>query len=334
MEDWLDMEEENPKRSRRRRRLRICALALLSAAMVCALLLAGNALLGNPLALPVSTPSPAPVSPTPYLVAPGTERDNSVPALEVYFIDVGQGDCMLLLSPNGKTMLVDAGEKGNFEKIDQLLRLLDIGKLDVVVSTHAHSDHAGSMADVIRAYPIGAFYLNAEGSDASFYQDMMEALSEKHITPTVLYATMISTIDWDKDVMVRVLSPYATAKYEDLNESSIVLNVSYGATSVLLAADTGALAERLMLKALPNVYFHASVLKLGHHGSYSSTTKKFLKAVKPLLAVATCGKDNAYGHPHEEIRDLLTERGVPLLTTAESGTIHLLLDGLGVMVVE
>ena len=177
MEDWLDMEEENPKRSRRRRRLRICALALLSAAMVCALLLAGNALLGNPLALPVSTPSPAPVSPTPYLVAPGTERDNSVPALEVYFIDVGQGDCMLLLSPNGKTMLVDAGEKGNFEKIDQLLRLLDIGKLDVVVSTHAHSDHAGSMADVIRAYPIGAFYLNAEGSDASFYQDIPRTLA-------------------------------------------------------------------------------------------------------------------------------------------------------------
>ena len=331
-------------RAKRRKRTATTALVLLFLLVLAALLLAGNAILGNPLALPVSTASITPSLPTPVLVyghahspsaAPSpSPAEAPTPALEVYFIDVGQGDCILLRSPNGKTMLVDAGEPGNFDTIDALLKALGTDSLDVVVSTHAHSDHAGSLPDVIRAYPVGAFYWNTAAGEDRYDPALVSALADKGIAPIPAYATMLSTIEWDKDVTVRILSPFETARYEDMNESSTVLHIQYGITSVLLAADTGALAERLMRKALPDAYLMASVLKLGHHGSYSSTTEAFLSAVDPLLAVATCGKDNAYGHPHEEIRALLAKNEIPLVTTAEYGTIHILLDGTAVRVVE
>lgn len=268
-----------------------------------------------------AAPSPAPTA------VPGGKT------LDVWFIDVGQGDSILLRSPNGKWMLVDAGPRDHFAAIDGLLTSLSVRTLDVVVATHAHEDHIGGMAAVADKYEIGKFYTSSDTAETNACIDMLAALKKAGVKPEIVYATAASTLPFDADVEVRLLSPF-DAKYDESNDRSVVLRIAYGATSVLLTGDAEAIAERLMLKALPNVLFDSDVLKLGHHGSYSSTTAKFLLAVSPSLAVASCAKDNVYGYPDEKIAELLDEHGVPLLTTAERGTIHIALDGASVKVVE
>ncbi len=268
-----------------------------------------------------ATPSPAPTA------VPGGKT------LDVWFIDVGQGDSILLRSPNGKWMLVDAGPRDSFAAIDGLLKSLSVRTLDIVVATHVHEDHIGGMAALAGKYKIGKFYTSSDTAETNAYADMLAALKKAGVKPEIVYATATSMLPFDADVEVRLLSPF-DAKYDESNDKSVVLRIAYGATSVLLAGDAEAIAERLMLKALPNVLFDSDVLKLGHHGSYSSTTEKFLLAVSPSFAVASCAKDNIYGYPDEKIVELLHKHGVPLLTTADSGTIHIALDGATVKVVE
>lgn len=253
-------------------------------------------------------------------------------AMDVWFLNVGQGDSILIRSPGGKTMLVDAGTEDSFYAIYHKMEELGLNRLDAIVCTHAHDDHIGGMPRVIENYEIGRAYFPL-GASAEKYGDVYAALEAENVAPEILTASMTSLIDFDPALEVRVLSPFDTV-YEDENEAGLVLRIGCGNTSVLLTADTGALAERLMLKTLPNELFDSDVLKLGHHGSYSSTSANFLKAVSPGLAIASCGKDNAYGHPDAEIRSLLEKNSIPLLTTADYGTIHVMLDGIGIRVVE
>lgn len=264
---------------------------------------------------------------------PSTSLVDAEKALSVYFLDVGQGDCTLIVTPGKRAMLVDAGPADQFGVLYNLLNRLHITRLDVVVATHGHDDHIGGMRRVIETYEIGSFYMPDYPVESATYQDMLSALSEKGLRPAIALATGDATIDWVDDVRVAILSPF-DAPYEDANESSVVLKIAYGNTSVLLAADAGALAERMMLKALPNAYLDADVLKVGHHGSYSSTSTRFFRAVSPGLGVASCGKDNPFGHPDQQLVSLFFQNAIPLLATADYGTIHLLLDGVNLEVVE
>ena len=296
---------------------RILLIALLLAALLLVLL----AFIRIRNAAPVAVASPAPAADFHY------EH-----AMDVWFLDVGQGDAILIRSPGGKLMLVDAGSSDKFYAVYHKMEELGVDRLDAIVCTHAHEDHIGAMPKVIETYGVGSAYF-PHGAKREDYEEVYAALDAKGVSPKTVTATMTSFIDFDPEIEVRVLSPFDT-DYEDENEGSLVLRVSYGNTSVLLAADVGALAERLMLKALPNALFDSDILKLGHHGSYSSTSEKFLKAVSPGLAVASCSKGNEYGHPDEEIVSLLEKKGVLLLTTADYGTIHAVLDGSGIKVVE
>lgn len=251
------------------------------------------------------------------------------PALKVVVIDVGQGDSILLVSPEGKTMLVDAGPDGSFRRIDDVLKANGIFALDVVVATHPHEDHIGAMADVLRAYPVGSFYTIPQEQETEWYARMLSALEACGVT--AICAEGGTTIPWADSCAVTVLNPIPSYDAPaDLNDSSIVLRVRYGETAVLLTGDAGETAEQRMLDTFPRSMLKANLLKLGHHGSSGSTGYSFFLAVDPDAAVASCGADNEYGHPHLETLSLLYDTHTAFYRTDLDGTITFRLDGTSV----
>lgn len=256
-------------------------------------------------------------------------HDTGNPSLDVVVIDVGQGDSILLVSPEGKTMLVDAGPGDAFARVQKALDAYEVTSLDVVVATHPHADHIGSMAKVLGAYPIGTFVTIPETIGA--YAAVDAALAQNGCT--VYYAEGGTTIPWADSCTVTVLNPIASyAAADDLNDQSVVLHVRYGDTAVLLAGDAEELAENRMLDTFPRSMLRANVLKLGHHGSSSSTGYGFFLAVDPDFAVASCGADNDYGHPHKETLSLLYDTRTAFYCTDTDGSVTFLLDGTAVSV--
>jgi len=286
--------------------------ALLLAALLAVFFFAPDALLP---ALGMA-PEPAPTaSPAP----PDT--------LTVWVLDVGQGDSILLRSPNGKTMLVDAGEASAYPAVDAALERHAIAALDVVVATHPHNDHIGGMAKLIAEYPIAAFYLPNAVHTTRTFENMIDALEQAGVPVWPALGGPDAFLPWDEDVEVRILSPLPEGDYDDLNDYSVVLRVKYGDTAILLTGDAEARAEEQMLAALDASLLRAAVLKLGHHGSSTSTSRAFLRAVNSQSAIASLGAGNSYGHPHQETLDALAAYGVTLYRTDLMGEITVVLDG-------
>lgn len=243
------------------------------------------------------------------------------------FIDVGQGDSIFLKSPNGKTMLIDAGTSDSFSSIKSVLDNEGVTKLDVVIMTHPHSDHMGSMNEIAENYKIGTFYMPDAVNTTSMYDKLLSTLERKNIKTKTIWGSSKSTIKWDDDVEVRVLSPIEGEDYLDnLNDLSIVVKVTYGDTSLLLTGDAESRAEELMLSAEKDL-LKADVLKLGHHGSSTSSSKAFLEAVQPKAVVISVGKNNDYGHPHKETLQRLKSIGTEIYRTDKLGTVRMLFIG-------
>ncbi|HHY91424.1 MAG TPA: MBL fold metallo-hydrolase, partial [Clostridiales bacterium] len=242
--------------------------------------------------------------------------------LSVHFIDVGQGDCTLFVTPNGKTILIDAGEKSASDAIVNYIKGQGIRKIDVVIATHPHSDHIGGMEDVIRAFDIGQVYMPKVMHTTQTFENLLLALQEKGLKVKTAKAGV--TIDIDPDVEAVMLAPHSEA-YENLNDYSAVLKVTYGNNSFLVTGDAEATSEKEMLASGDDL--SADVLKVAHHGSSTSTTDEFLDAVHPAHAVILLGKDNDYGHPHRETIEKLTKRGIPIYRTDELGNIVFASDG-------
>ena len=317
------------ERAQKKRGRILLILALVLALVIVALLtilLHGSAQTALASAAVVVSPSPSAeaVVPTPSPQPKG---------LLVTFLDVGQGDAALLQSPSGKTMLIDGGPENAFTTIDQLLVSRGVVGLDVVIASHLHADHIGGLIQLVDTYPIGDFYYPPFDATSETYFQLLDALKESQATVSSPLAGKDTLIPWDDGVEVRVLAPYKTA-YSDFNDTSYILRVSYGGTSVLFTGDATALGEKLALKAQPNHYFKASVLKVGHHGANESTSKKFLKAVSPKIAVISVGKNNDYGLPDQSLLDRLKDAGITVYRTDEDGSITLLLDGTNVTVVK
>ena len=226
------------------------------------------------------------------------------------FIDVGQGDSIFLRSPNGKTMLVDAGTPDSFESIQNVLSEEGVTKLDVVVMTHPHSDHMGSMKRVIDNYNIGTFYMPDAVNTTSSFDRMLSALEKKKVKTKVIWGSAKTTIKG--------------ADYQDnLNDMSVVIKVTYGETSLLLTGDAESYTEELMI-ASEKELLQADVLKIGHHGSSTSSSQAFLDAVQPKAVVISLGKNNDYGHPHRETMQRLKKLGTEIYRTDELGTVRML----------
>jgi len=239
--------------------------------------------------------------------------------IRVHFIDVGQGDSILVQSRHNN-ILIDAGLPAAAGIIVAYLERLGINSLDYVIATHPHSDHIGGMPAILDRFTIHNFWMPNVIHETAAFERLLEALERNHI--------YITTVEVNARINVGIInmivvSPLAKVSHANLNDHSIVLHMSYGNTSFLFTGDAEVPAEMQMITKP----IRASVLKVGHHGSRTSTNEAFLDAVMPQVAVISLGANNQFGHPHRYVIARLEERGIKILRTDELGTIVISTDG-------
>ena len=241
--------------------------------------------------------------------------------LTVHFIDIGQGDSELIVLPDGRTILIDAGDNKYGDTVVNYLKKQGISNLDYVVATHPDADHIGGLDTVINNLNIGKIYMPDRTSTTKTFEDVITAIENKNLKISLAKAG-VTVIEED---LLRAVFVAPINEIDDNNNMSAVLHFTYGNTSFLFTGDAEKESERDILSSGANI--RANVLKVGHHGSRSSSTAKFIRAVDPEIAVISCGKDNSYGHPHKQTLNTLKDEGVEILRTDLSGTIVLASDG-------
>ena len=243
--------------------------------------------------------------------------DNAESSLRVSFIDVGQGDSEFIELPNGETLLIDAGTDETGADVVNYIESLGYSSIDYVVGTHPHEDHIGGLDDVIRTFDVESVYMPKVTADTKTFEDVLDAVDEKGLTINTAKAG-VTLVDGD-GLSVKMLAPVLD-EYDNTNDYSAVIKVVYGDTSFLFTGDAEEYAESLITGDVDS-----DVLKVGHHGSSTSTGEAFLERVSPSYAVISCGFDNSYGHPHTETIEKLG--GIPVFRTDEMGTIVATSDG-------
>ena len=260
--------------------------------------------------------------------------------LELTVLDVGQGDSLFVVSPQGKTLLIDGGGAfGGFpgqesrlgidpgeEAVSPYLWSRGFQKLDVVALTHAHQDHLGGLPAILQNFRVRKLWLGREISSAALAK--LEDLARVHKIP-IEHEMRGKTFALD-DLQGEFLWP--DAAYSDLapvakNNDSLVLRLHYGESTALLPGDAEKEAEHQMLAENVEGALQADILKIGHHGSKNSTTPEFLAAVRPQVAIISAGEDNPYGHPSKELLERLEVAGIRVLRTDRNGAVQVLTDG-------
>ena len=250
--------------------------------------------------------------------------------LTIAFIDVGQGDSILVILPNTKTLLIDGGEREGYGKVLATLQEYGLSRIDVVVATHPHADHIGGLVDVIKNVNVGEVLDSGQVHTTQTFEDFLDAVETKQIPLNSVRQG--DSIMLDPTVKIDVLNPPANLldgadNEAEFNDNSVVLKLTYGQFSVLL---TGDMEERneARLVSENTTTLDADVLKAGHHGSRTSSSMPFLNAVTPEVVIISLGAGNTYGHPHREALDRISAAGTEhLFRTDIDGTITLIANG-------
>mgnify|MGYP004468048081 FL=1 len=237
--------------------------------------------------------------------------------LVVYFIDVGQADSIYIKDGNSN-MLIDAGNNADGPLLVKYLRSLGIKEFKYAVGTHAHEDHIGGMDDIIKNFTIDKYYMPNVISTSKTFEDVLDSLNDKKISPTIPSIGDKFSLN---QAQFEVLSVGKDA--EDLNDTSVVLKMTYNSTCTLFMGDASSNIEKNLLDKDIN----CQVLKIGHHGSKYSSSDEFIKKVKPTYGIIMVGKDNKYGHPTKKVLDVLNKYNVTIHRTDEEGTIIMKIKG-------
>ncbi|MEF9990756.1 MAG: ComEC/Rec2 family competence protein [Romboutsia sp.] len=241
--------------------------------------------------------------------------------LSIHIIDVGQGDSILIKTPNNKNILVDGGDENSQNLIKSYLKKENIKSLDIVIATHPHADHIGSLDYIIDNFSVKAFYMPQKESDSKAYNNILSSCNSKNLDINYLYKDDIINIT--DDINITVLAP--SYIQEDDNLNSIIFNLNYKDKSFLFTGDAETPNEIDITSSfeLDDVDF----LKVGHHGSNTSTSSEFLEKTTPDMAVISCGYKNSYGHPHQQTLDNLDKNNILTYRTDLLGDLVFYSDG-------
>lgn len=246
-------------------------------------------------------------------------------SLTVRFLDVGQADCEVIQFPDGRNVMIDAGGRQTAGKVVDKLKTFGIEKIDYIIATHPHEDHIGGMSEIIDSFEIGTVYMPDAVSSTKVFEDMLDSIETKNADVKQAKAGVV-IID-EQGVKMEFVAPVGD-NYNDKNNFSAVLKLKYYKRAFLFTGDAEGLSEKEMLDN--GAYLGADVLKVGHHGSDSSTGEDFLNAVNPKYAVIEVGTDNTYGHPDTKILERL--KYTILYRTDIHGDITFVCDGENISV--
>ena len=246
----------------------------------------------------------------------------------VHYIDVGQGDC-ILIQVNNKNLLIDSGPSSSRKDLLDYLEKLNIKKFDYIIATHPHEDHIGNMDTIIKRYSIGSFYSPKVVSSSTTFENMISALVDKNLKVNVLKKGF-KGIDLGENVKFQVFSPAENLFSDNLNDYSPIIKITFLNNSFLFTGDAEISTEETVLSQNNNL--NCDILKVGHHGSSTSTSLDFLTSVNPSVAIISVGKNNSYGHPTSETLSLLNYFNIRTIRTDINGTIIATSDGKNISI--
>lgn len=244
--------------------------------------------------------------------------------LKVHYLDVGQGDSIFVELPNNETMLIDAAESYQSENIINYLKNLNYQKIDYVIGTHPHTDHIGGLKDIINTFEIGKIFMPKVVSTTKTYESLLMAIKDKNLKINTAKAGT-SIIDTDT-LKIKILAPNNSI-YTELNNYSVVTKITYGTTKFLFMGDAEKLSENEIKENVT-----ADVIKIGHHGSNTSSSIDFIKKVNAKYGIISVGLNNKYNLPKEETITNWENSGTKIYLTSTNGTIRASSDGTNIKI--
>ncbi|WP_291652331.1 ComEC/Rec2 family competence protein [Clostridium sp.] len=242
--------------------------------------------------------------------------------LEISYLDVGQGDAAYI-RVNDFDILIDAGPRSDADKLMKQLEEKNIDDFEIVIATHPHEDHIGGMVKVFEKYDVESFYMPKVTHTTKTFENMINVVSKEGLKVKVIKEG--TSFDLGDGAKIDVYSPIYES-YEEFNDYSPIMKLTFGNTSYMFTGDAEAHAEQEVVAKYPK-NLDADVLKFGHHGSSTSSTKEFVEAVSPEYGVISCGVDNKYGHPHRETLQTIDTQGIKAYRTDKQGQITITSDG-------
>ena len=244
--------------------------------------------------------------------------------IKIHFLDVGQGDCILITSDSGVILIDSSLKKTSVTKdICDYIKDLGIKEIDYFILTHPHADHIGGAPTIINTFEIKNIIMPDCAATTKIFEETLDAIEEKNVNLLEAVSGDEYSID---SLKFKILAPNS-ASYSETNDYSVVIRLSYGEASAIFTGDAEELSEKEILSRYSAKELKSDLLKVGHHGSSSSSSVAFLKAVSPKYAVMSLGEDNSYGHPHKEIINRLEDMDITYFRTDIDGTVVFSCDG-------
>ena len=243
-------------------------------------------------------------------------------SMEISYLDVGQGDAAYI-KVNDKDILIDAGPRSDVDKLLKQLKEKNIDDFEIVIATHPHEDHIGGMAKIFENYKVESFYMPKATNNTKTFENMVNAVKNEGIKSQIIKEG--SYFDLGNGAKIEVYSPVSES-YDDFNNYSPIMKLTYENNSFLFTGDAEVIEEKEVLKKYSKE-LDSDVIKFGHHGSSTSSSDTFIKAVSPTYGIISCGVDNSYGHPHKETLNTIEKYNIKAYRTDKNGQVIITSDG-------